>query len=173
MAVSEGFVSTLKSDGTAEVVIQPIQAGVPGASARINRRVCHCVAEGSTVIIEAVNSAGAEIGDYVSVRRDTYGLVKNAAALLGIPLMGLILGIVVGDLLTDGFAVHIALGMAVIAICVMSGIAIGVLVFRRISPGTTPVVETIIEKNWKGGLPVGGKPFCTVESTRDCASCGL
>lgn len=172
MPTHEGFVATLKKDGIAEVVIQSVTAGIPGASARVNRHACHCVADGSTVTIAAVNSAGAEIGDYVSVRRDTSALTKNAAALLGIPLMGLLAGIILAAFLTDGFSSHMATGIIAVAACLMVGITIGVLTFQRVLPGDAPLIEKIIEKNWRGGLPAGGKPFCSVESNRDCSSCG-
>jgi len=172
MPTNEGFVATLKKDGKAEVVIQTVSTGIPGASAQVNRHVCHCVAEGSTVTIEAFNAAGAAVGDYVSVRRDTSALIKNAAALLGTPLMGLIAGFFLAAFLTDGFSLHMATGMIAMAACLIVGITIGLLIFRGISPGNAPVIEKIIEKNWKGGLPASGKPFCPVESNRNCSSCG-
>lgn len=172
MALHEGFVATLKEHGMAEVVIQPVTAGIPGASARVNRHVCHCVADGSTITIEALNTVGAEVGDYVSVRRDTSGLVKNGATLLGIPATGLIAGLILAAFLTDGFSSHMVAGMIVMAACFIVGIMIGVLTFRRLSPGHAPVIEKIIEKNWKGGLPAIGKLFCSVESAGDCSSCG-
>jgi len=171
MPTNEGFVATLKKDGKAEVVIQPASSGIPGASPRVNRSVCHCVTEGSTITIEALNSVGAEVGDYVSVRRDTSGLLKNAAALLGIPLMGLIAGIILGDVLTDGFSFRIAGGIIAMAACLFSGIAIGALTFRRVSVGTSPVIEHIIEKRWKGGPLFSGNQICSLESKRDCNGC--
>ncbi|MBW1908344.1 MAG: hypothetical protein JRJ11_02215 [Deltaproteobacteria bacterium] len=54
----EDFVATLKEDGKAEVIIQPGSMGVPGASPQINRRVCHCATDGSTITIEALNRVG-------------------------------------------------------------------------------------------------------------------
>jgi hypothetical protein len=170
MSTNEGFVATLKEHGMAEVVIQPVIAGIPGASARVNRHVCHCVADGSTVTIEAFNAVGAEVGDYVSVRRDTSGLAKNAAALLGIPVTGLIAGFLLAAFLTDGFSSRMANGIITMAGCLFLGITIGLLTFRRLSPGNAPVIEKIIEKNWKGGLPAIGKPFCSAESNRECTS---
>jgi hypothetical protein len=172
MSTNEGVVGTLKEHGMAEVVIQPVTAGIPGASARVNRHVCHCVADGSTITIEALNTVGAEVGDYVSVRRDTSALIKNAAALLGVPLMGILAGMILAALLTAGFSSHMETGMIVMAACLIPGITIGVLIFRRISPGNAPVIEKIIEKGRKGGPPAIDRPFCSVESNRDCSSCG-
>jgi hypothetical protein len=77
----EGHIACLKEDGRAEVIIEPGNTGVPGASPKINRRVCHCVTDGSNLKIEAFNRAGAGVGDQVSVGLETSGLVKNAVAL--------------------------------------------------------------------------------------------
>jgi hypothetical protein len=171
MPRNEGFVATLKEDGKAEVVIQPLSSGIPGASPRVNRHVCHCATEGSTITIEAVNGVGAEVGDYVTVLRDTSGLLKNAAALLGIPLIGLIAGIILAAFLTDGFSFRIAGGIIAMAACLFSGVMIGVLTFRRVSVGNPPVIEHIIEKRWKGGLLFSGNQIRSVESNRDCNAC--
>lgn len=155
MPTNEGFVATLKKDGKAEVVIQPVSAGIPGASDCVNRHVCHCLTEGSTITIEALNRVGAEVGDYVTVLQGTSGLLKNAVALLGIPVMGLIGGILLAAFITDGFSFRIAGGMIAMAASLFFGIAIGVRIFRRVSAGNPPVIEQIIEKGWKGG------PLCS------------
>jgi len=144
MPTHEGFVATLKRNGMAEVVIQPVSAGIPGASARVNRHVCHCVADGSTITIEALNSAGAEVGDYVSVHLDTSGLAKNAAMLLGIPLISLIAGIILAAFLTDNFSFRLGCGIVAMAVCLLSGIGIGMLTFKRVSVGNLPVIDHII-----------------------------
>jgi len=86
--------------------------------------------------------------------------------------MGLLAGIILAAFLTDGFSSHMATGIIAIVACLIVGTTIGVLIFRRISPGNAPVIEKIIEKNWKGVLPASGKQFCSVESTKDCSSCG-
>lgn len=144
MSMNEGVVATLKDDGKAEVVIQPVSAGIPGASPRVNCHACHCITDGSTITIEALNSVGAKVGDYVSVRQLAFGLAKNAAALLGIPLMGLIVGIILGAFLTNNFSFHIPGGIVAMAICLFSGIGIGVLTFKRVSVGNLPVIDHII-----------------------------
>jgi len=167
----EGIIGTLKGDGRAEVVIQPVNAGIPGASTRVNRHACHCATDGSFITIEALNGVGAEVGDLVSVRRDASALAKNAAALLGIPMAGLLTGIILAVFLTHGFSWRIAGGMIVMALCLLCGVAIGVLTFRRVSVGSIPVIEEIIEKRWKGPLLSEGAPFCPAESTKGCKAC--
>ncbi len=63
MAQYEGLVIGNKKDGMMEVLIGPRSEGIPGASEDINCRVCHCPAQGSQVVIDAVNAAGAQKGD--------------------------------------------------------------------------------------------------------------
>ncbi|MDZ7696207.1 MAG: SoxR reducing system RseC family protein [Deltaproteobacteria bacterium] len=167
----EGFVATLKKDGKAEVVIQPVHPGVPGASSYVNRHVCHCASGGSTVTIEALNGANAEVGDYVSVLRDTSGLLKNAVALLGVPVLGLIAGVIFAAVLTDGFSSHMATGMIAIAACLIVGITIGVLIFRRISVNSDPIIENIIQKRRQGDPLFTADQLCSAEPNRDCRSC--
>jgi hypothetical protein len=128
----EGFVATLKGDDRAEVIIQPGSMGVPGASPHVNRHVCHCATDGSTITIEALNRVGAGVGDWVSVSRNATEMIRNAALLLGIPIIGLIAGIILAAFLTDGFSFRIAGGIIAMAACLLSGIAIGVLTFRRV-----------------------------------------
>ncbi|MBW1783004.1 MAG: SoxR reducing system RseC family protein, partial [Deltaproteobacteria bacterium] len=98
----EGLVASVDKDGKAEVIIGPDSSGIPGASPRVNRHVCHCATDGSTLTIEALNRVGAGVGDRVIVSRDTAGLVKNAAVLLGIPLMALTAGIALAVFLIHG-----------------------------------------------------------------------
>jgi|GEM_PF-829594 len=171
MPTNEGFVATLRKDGMAEVVIQPVSSGIPGASPRVNRHVCHCATEGSTLTIEALNRVGAEVGDYVSVFRDSSGLLRNAASLLGIPAAGLLGGILLAAFLTDGFSYRIAAGMIAMAASLFSGIAIGVLVFRRVSAGNPPVIEQIIEKGWKGAPLCSDRRIFLSEPEGVCKAC--
>ncbi len=145
MLTYEGFVTRVEVDGRAEVVIQPISSGIPGASPRVNRNVCHCATDGSTITIEALNSVGAGVGDRVFVSRDTSGLVKNAFALLGIPLMGLFAGIALAAFFTHGFAYHLTGGIVAVAASFLPGIVIGVSVFKRASAGGQPVIDRIVK----------------------------
>lgn len=167
----EGFVATLKKDGKAEVVIQPVRPGVPGASSYVNRHVCHCASDGSTVTIEALNGVGAEVGDYVSVLRDTSGLLKNAASLLGIPVLGLIAGVIFAAVLTDGFASGIAGGIMAMAAGLACGITMGVLIFRRISVNSDPIIEHILQKRRQGDPLFTADQLCSAEPNRDCNAC--
>ena len=141
----EGFVAGLKEKNMkAEVVIQPGNAGIPGAP-QLKDIVCHCATDGSTITIEVLNKEGAGVGDWVSVSRNTTAMIRNAAALLGIPLIGIIVGIILATFLTDGFSFRILVGIVAMAACLLLGITIGVLIFRQISTVNQPVIDRIVK----------------------------
>jgi len=171
MPWNEGLVATLKKYGKAEVVIQPVSAGIPGASPQVNRHVCHCVTDGSTITIEAVNSVGAEVGDYVSVRRDTSGLVKNAAVLLGIPGICLMIGIALAAILFHVFVFPMIGGVAVAAVCLLMGIVLGVLLFRRVSTDNPPVIDHIIRARLDAASIYDETMFSKHCDSRGCDGC--
>jgi len=58
--------------------------------------------------------------------------------------MGLLAGIILAALLTDVFSLHIATGMVAVEACLISGIAIAVLIFNRVSVGNLPDIDHII-----------------------------
>ena len=62
----DGIVTRTGTDGRATVVMAPEQPGIPGAS---GLKVCHCAAASATIHIEALNAAGAGVGDHVTVNR--------------------------------------------------------------------------------------------------------
>jgi Positive regulator of sigma(E), RseC/MucC len=171
MPTYEGLVTGVEVDGRAEVVIQPISSGIPGASPGVNRRVCHCATDGSTITIEALNSAGAGAGDRVLVSLETSGRAKNAAALLGIPFIGLIAGIVLAVFITHGFAFHMTGGIVAIAAFFLPGIVGGVSVFKRLSAGVQPVIDRIVKTKVEGDS-IAGKNRCAGENISSiCDGC--
>ena len=171
MSQYEGLVTSLKKDGRAEVLIQPISSGIPGASPRVNRHVCHCATDGSTITIEALNSVGADVGDRVVVNSDTSGLVKNAAVLLGIPLMGLFAGIALAAFVTHGFAFHMTGGIVAVAVSFLLGIVIGVSVFKRASAGGQPVIDQIVKTRLEAASMFGEKRCARESGDRSCDGC--
>ena len=171
MPAYEGFVTEVGVDGRAEVIIQPISSGIPGASPRVNRHVCHRATDGSTITIEALNSAGAGAGDRVLVSQDTSRLVKNAAALLGIPLMGLSAGIALAAFITHGLAFHMTSGFIAVAAFFLTGIVIGVSVFKRLSAEGQPVIDRIVKTKIEADS-ISGKNRCAGENISSiCDGC--
>jgi positive regulator of sigma E activity len=163
MSQYEGLVTSAGEDGKAEVVIQPTTSGIPGASPQVNRHVCHCATDGSTITIEALNSVGAGVGDRVFVSSDTSGLVKNALVLLGIPLMGLFTGIALAAFLTHGFAFHLTGGIVAVAASFLLGIVIGVSVFKRTSAGGQPVIDQVVKTRLEAAF-MSGEDRCAREN---------
>ena len=123
MAQYEGFVASKKEEGLVEVMIRPSAEAIPGVSERVNQQVYHCAAKGSQVIMDALNEAGAAVGDWVLVRRDTSVLLRNALTLLGIPVVGMLLGVIISYYMTSGFTTFslygILFGIALAALAIM------------------------------------------------------
>ncbi len=142
MAEYEGLVESVTADGKAQVVIRPGKAGIPGAP-ELTGKVCHGATDGSMVRTEALNRAGAQAGDWVAVTRPTGVLIKNAVALLGIPMMGGIAGLAVG-MSTNGLGLQ-GVGLAV---CAAAGIAVGIIlgvsIYRNLSFRNVPVVSRVL-----------------------------
>ncbi|MBW1908345.1 MAG: SoxR reducing system RseC family protein [Deltaproteobacteria bacterium] len=111
------------------------------------------------------------MGDWVSVSRNATEMIRNAALLLGIPIIGLIAGIILAAFLTDGFSYHITGGIIAMAACLLSGIAIGVLTIRRVSTGNPPVIEKIIEKRRPGDPLFSDRQYVLGESNKGCDTC--
>lgn len=168
----EGFVADLKENGKAEVVIQPCNAGIPGAP-QLKDIVCHCATDGSTITIEAINKAGAGVGDWVSITQRPSALMKNAVILLGIPFVGLLAGIAVASIITHGFVYHITGGILILTASLLLGIIIGAITFRRVSANSQPVIGYIIRTRLeadslldKNQSPLGNRD----RSCRGCSS---
>lgn len=176
MSQYEGFVASLKQNGKADVIIQPGKPSIPGAP-EVSKRVCHCATDGSTVIVEALNRAGAGVGDLVSVGRTPGALMKSAATLLGLPAMGLMLGITVAVLLNQRLAVNEA-GAVFIAV---AGLVLGGIIawvnYRRMAVDNqlAPVITRIIKRSAKPAASASSMaidPVCKmqVDSTAAAAS---
>ena len=146
MADYEGIVASQKEAGKAEVLIRPSAEGIPGASEDINCRVCHCLAQGSQVTIDALNAVGAQVGDWVLVRRDSTALLRNAMVLIGIPLLGGLMGVVPAYFLTMGFSTRLAIGTLIAALPLLAGMGIAAVTFRRISSAAEPVIVRVLKR---------------------------
>jgi hypothetical protein len=148
MAQYEAVVASLLPNGKAEIVIRPNKPGIPDAP-EISERVCHCATNNSAVRTEAVNEAGALVGDWVTVSRKSSNILKNIIFLIGIPLAGSIGGAISGR--TLGGAV-----MALMALVgMLFGIALGIVFYRRLSGENLLVIDSVI----KSGIEIsaGGR----------------
>jgi hypothetical protein len=171
MSGYEGIVTAVKEDGKTEVLIHPGSAGIPGVSMEVNNKVCHCTTDGSSIRIDVENGVGAAVGDWVLVSRETGALIKNAAALLGIPFLGGTFGIFLALMLTTGLSLGAATWIIFAAGGVVVGIVVGVSVYRRVSPGSRPFIDRVIKTRSEiASMPPGEQ--CTVrKSDGACDAC--
>jgi microcompartment protein CcmK/EutM len=160
MSLYEGFVAGLRADGKAEVVIRPGKPGIPGAP-ELTEKVCHCATNGSTVRIEALNWVGAGVGDWVLLSRRAGVLMKNAVVLLGIPVIGMLSGVVVGAIFSDGFAFRVTATVVSAAVGLLLGLVIGVATYRRMSADDQPVIRRIIRTRTDMAFVPHGDPSWT------------
>ena len=160
MCLYEGFVARLKADGKAEIVISPGKPGIPGAP-ELTEKVCHCATNGSTVRIEALNWVGAGVGDWVLLSRRAGVLMKNAVVLLGIPVIGMLSGVVVGAIFSDGFAFRVTATVVSAAVGLLLGLVIGVATSRRMSADDQPVIRRFIRTRTVMAFVPHGAPSWT------------
>ncbi len=171
MAEYEGIVAALKENGEAEVVIRPGIVGIPGVSEEVSNKVCHCTTDSSTVRIAAENGLGANVGDWVLVRRDTGALVRNFLALTGFPALGIILGIIGAYGLTDGFSKGAAEGTIVVSVGLFIGVAVGVGVFRSISRASQSVISRVVRNRLEMASTAAGASCPERKKDSLCDSC--
>jgi hypothetical protein len=141
----QGVVARLMAEDKAEILIMPGEQSIPGAP-EVSKKVCHECTDGSTLRIEAVNRAGAEIGDWVALTRPAGLVKKNATALIGMPLLGIFTGGGVGVLMMFGMG----LPGAALVLCAAIGLLLGVMAggkqYRALSEQNEPVINRIVEK---------------------------
>jgi YHS domain-containing protein/positive regulator of sigma E activity len=95
MKQAQGRVMAIGEDGKARVAIQTDDT-LPGCSSRSEH--CHQCSEGtSSLVIKVSNKAGAGIGDNVSVLFKSGAVLKSVLILLGIPLTGILAGVILGE----------------------------------------------------------------------------
>ncbi len=169
----EGIVTEMKEGGKVEVLIQPGSAGIPGASMEVNNKVCHCTTDGSSIRIDVENKVGAGVGDWVLVNRETRALIRNAAALLGIPFLGGALGLFLGLMLSTGLSLGATIWIIFVAGGLLIGVVAGVSVYKRVSPGSRPFIDRVIRTRSEiASMPQGER--CTVrKSDGTCDACAM
>ncbi|NVM20927.1 MAG: SoxR reducing system RseC family protein [Desulfobacterales bacterium] len=160
----EGFVASITADRKAEVIISPGVPGIPGAP-EVSAKVCHCPTDGSSVTIEALNRAGAGVGDLVCISRTPGVLIKNAAALLGIPALGAILGLAAGARFAGRGAI------AFTAVGLLLGIIVGAAIYRRLSVHNQPVISRVIRTRTQMASRFSANQSCFQDQDPTCRSC--
>lgn len=141
MRHAEGLVASVGTDGKAHVMIRTDES-VPGCASRTEN--CHCSSGGAGLTIAVQNRAGARAGDYVSVGFVPGAAVKSVGIMLGIPFLGLMIGVIVGSILVHSGLLSSTGAVLVGAGCFALAVLMAVVVYRRISGGIEPFTERII-----------------------------
>jgi positive regulator of sigma E activity/YHS domain-containing protein len=148
MAEEEGLVSSVSENGWAQVVANKRDAcGDCGASG-----CCASLGGSSKMVIKAMNSAGAGIGDLVSITLKSGTVVQSAAIFYLIPLIGLIFGAVLGS--TSNLGLPLSETAAGILFS-FAGLALGFLITAVITrwlsakQDFTPVITRVIKSGFR------------------------
>jgi YHS domain-containing protein/positive regulator of sigma E activity len=137
MKQAQGMVTAIGEDGKAKVAIQTDDT-LPGCSSRTEN--CHCSGRASSLVIKVSNKAGAGVGDNVSVLFKSGAVLKSALILLGIPLIGILAGVVLGENsgLSQGGA--FAAGTACFAFAAL----LAFMTYRHFSSDIQPYIDRVI-----------------------------
>jgi len=75
---------------------------------------CHTLGGGKEMEVEAINEAGAQIGDQVVIGFETASLLKVSFLIYIFPILGLIAGAIVGDAVAPYFSMNKSLSALLI-----------------------------------------------------------
>ena len=141
MSESEGIVMDASEDGRAKVLLE---ASEPCIHCAEEIDVCNCSGGSSRVIVRALNSVGASVGDLVSISHQPGALLKSITIFLVIPVMGLITGLVISTILNQGDTAGVSTTAILAAAGFVVGIGISVLTYRRVSADIQPFISQVI-----------------------------
>ncbi|MBW1691796.1 MAG: SoxR reducing system RseC family protein [Deltaproteobacteria bacterium] len=169
MPEEQGYVTGIREDGWAQVVTDRKDACADcGAS-----HCCVSFRSSSEMVIKALNNAGANVGDLVSLSLSSGSLLKGAAVLYVIPLAGLMSGVIAGAGLEKWLAVGetaliVAFGFAGLIL----GFVMTALISRRMSAKNrlTPIITRIIRPGTRDGVVLMAvDPVCKMAMSLDDA----
>jgi YHS domain-containing protein len=141
MAHSEGIMVASDEQDNAQVVIQQ---GEPGPPCSSHPKGCLCTGGRPGLLLKAVNTANASVGDLVSISFKPGAMTKSLTMLLGIPAFGLLLGIVIGLALQQAFGFQPQVVYFSASTGLFVGIVSSIVTYRRISAEIRPFVSHII-----------------------------
>ena len=111
MATEEGVVTKIESTATAWV--KTTKSGAcKSCSARSS---CYSLGGGEETEVEAINRAGAQVGQKVVLSFDTSPLLKATFLLYVLPIIAMIVGAFVGQKIAPNFNVNISFMAAIFA----------------------------------------------------------
>ena len=143
MAQEKGLVTSITEDGWAEVETDRNDASSHCSSCHVSFG-CN-----SEMTIKAINRAGAGVGDLVSIHLSSRTIMKSAAILYLIPVVGLISGAFLGDELSTRLAMS---ETGTIALLSLAGFVLGYIITALISrwmsgrSTLSPIITRIIRR---------------------------
>jgi hypothetical protein len=170
MPAYEGYVASIKEAGKAEVIVQPETSGIVGAP-EAGQKVCHCASSSSQVTVDALNPVRAAVGDRVAVRVDSTLLLRNAAALIGMPVFALVLGWAISSSIPEGELVGVPFRFLCLLLALPVGIAGGVLLYRRWSRTSLPIIARVVRTREEMAAGTLVSPKDVQGSPLDCERC--
>jgi len=142
MKQAQGIVTAIHEDGKAHVAIQTDDT-LPGCSSRTEH--CHHCSEGtSSLVIKVFNRAGARVGDHVAVLFKSGAVLKSILILLGIPMIGVIVGAILGNSLYENSM--LSQGSAFLAGTACFGVALvlAFVTYMHFSGDIQPYIDHVI-----------------------------
>jgi len=141
MKQAEGIVTTFTKDGKVQVAIRTDDT-LPGCSSRTEH--CHCSEGPSSLVIKVSNRAGAGVGDNVSVLFKSGAVLKSVFILLGIPIIGILVGGILGNYLYQESALSQRGAFVAGVVCFALAVLIAVTVYRHLAEGLQPYIDYVI-----------------------------
>jgi YHS domain-containing protein len=137
-----GIVTAMADEGKVRVSILTDDT-LPGCSSRTEH--CHHCSEGtSSVVIKVSNRAGAGVGDHVSVLFKSGAVFKSVVILLGIPMIGILVGAILGNSLYESSRVSQEGAFLVGAACFGFALILSFMTYRRFSGDLQPYIDQVI-----------------------------
>jgi YHS domain-containing protein/positive regulator of sigma E activity len=141
MKQAEGMVTALTKDGKAQVAIRTDDT-LPGCSARTEH--CHCSEGTSSLVIKVSNRAGAGVGDNVSVLFKSGAVLKSVLILLGIPMIGILVGAILGSSLYENSRLSQEGAFLAGAACFGFALLLAFIIYRQFSEDVQPYITQVI-----------------------------
>ena len=118
---------------------------------------CHALSGAPNAVVSARNEAGARVGDLVEVCLPEAALLGASALLYLVPVLGLVLGAVVGDLLwADSLGPNGGPGLGALLGLVVCFAVVGfVSRHRRLGAKFKPVVTKVVLRHLGPDVPEG------------------
>ena len=142
MTDSDGFVASVNDDGTAGVWIEAEDCHSP--CDHEGDRCHHCATAASGILVTVKNSAGAGVGDRVTVTLRPGAVVTHLFITVGIPLSGAALGLLCLAAMGMGLSLTRPLSMGAPVLGLAVGIFLALSVYRRLPADHQPYISRVL-----------------------------